>query len=77
MPTLYHRYDTVVTNAATVAPPDRQKGQLRRFLDLPGSQLDLLYSFARAMRDLHDLEKVDSRLLFCWRSGSVGRLIIA
>ena len=37
---------------------------LRRFLDLPGSQLDLLYSFARAMRDLHDLEKVDSRLLF-------------
>lgn len=64
LPTLYHRYDTVVTNAATVAPADRQKGQLRRFLDLPGSQLDLLYSFARAMRDLHDLEKVDSRLLF-------------
>ena len=63
LPTLYHRYDTVLPNAATVAPADRQKGQLRRFLDLPGSQLDLLYSFARAMRDLHDLEKVDSRLL--------------
>ena len=63
LPTLYHRYDTVVTNAATVAPADRQKGQLCRFLDLPGGQLDLLYSFARAMRDLHDLEKVDSRFL--------------
>jgi phage tail-like protein len=64
LPTLYHRYDTVVSDAATVAPADRQKGQLRRFLDLPGSQLDLLYSFARAMRDLHDVETVDSRLLF-------------
>ncbi|NOT56621.1 MAG: hypothetical protein HOP18_18640 [Deltaproteobacteria bacterium] len=63
LPTLYHRYDTLLTSAANVAPADRQKGQLRRFLDLPGSQLDLLYSFARAMRDLHDVEKVDSRLL--------------
>ena len=64
LPTLYHRYDTAVINDARVAPADREKGQLRRFLDLPGSQLDVLYSFARAMRDLHDLEKVDSRLLF-------------
>ena len=63
LPTLYHRYDTILPNAAAVAPADRQNGQLRRFLDLPGSQLDLLYSFARAMRDVHDLEKVDSRLL--------------
>jgi hypothetical protein len=64
LPTLYHRYDTVATNDARVALADRDKGQLRRFLDLPGGQLDLLYSFARATRDLHDLEKVDSRLLF-------------
>jgi hypothetical protein len=63
LPTLYHRYDTLLPNAAAVALADRQKGQLRRFLDLPGSQLDLLYSFARATRDLHNLEKVDSRLL--------------
>ena len=63
LPTLYHRYDTILSNAAAVAPADRQNGQLRRFLDLPGSQLDLLYSFARATRDLHDLEKLDSRLL--------------
>jgi hypothetical protein len=64
LPTLYHRYDTVLTGVAAVTPADQQKGQLRRFLDLPGSQLDLLYSFARAMRDLHDLNRVDSRLLF-------------
>lgn len=63
LPTLYQRYDTVLTNAEGVTPEDRQKGQLRRFLDLPGSQLDLLYSFARGLRDLHDVEKVDSRLL--------------
>jgi Phage tail protein (Tail_P2_I) len=63
LPVLYHRHDTVMTSAATVAPADRRKGQLRRFLDLPGGQLDQLHSFARAMRDLHDLEKVDSRLL--------------
>jgi Phage tail protein (Tail_P2_I) len=63
LPALYHRYDTAIINAATVAPADREKGQLRRFLDLPGSELDLLYSFAMAVRDLHDVEKVDSRLL--------------
>ncbi|MEO8258887.1 MAG: hypothetical protein ABI868_16190 [Acidobacteriota bacterium] len=62
LPALYHRVDTV-SEAATVAPADRPKGQLRRFLDLPGSQLDLLHSFARAMLDFHDVEKVDSRLL--------------
>jgi hypothetical protein len=63
LPALYQRYDTLLSNAGAVASRDRQKGQLRRFFDLPGSQLDLLYSFARATRDLHDLEKIDSRLL--------------
>jgi hypothetical protein len=63
LPTLYHRYDTVLTSAATLSPADQKKGQLRRFLDLPGSQLDLLYSFARAMRGLHDIEKSDGRIL--------------
>src|SRR5262245_11605097 len=63
LPALYHRYDSVITNAIPVALADREKGQLRRFLDLPGGELDLLYSFASAIRNLHDLEKVDSRLL--------------
>ena len=63
LPALYHRYDTVLAKPHAVAPEDRQKGQLRRFLDLPGGQLDLLYSFARAMLDFHNIEKVDGQLL--------------
>ena len=64
LPTIYHRYDTVLPRPdAAVAEADRHKGQLRRFLDLPGSQLDQLYSFARAMLDLQNLDKVDGRLL--------------
>jgi phage tail-like protein len=64
LPTIYHRYDMVLPRPdAAVADADRHKGQLRRFLELPGSQLDQLYSFARAMLDLHNLDKVDGRLL--------------
>lgn len=63
LPTIYHRYDTVLPKPDAVAPADRPKGQLHRFLELPGSQLDQLYSFARAMLDLHDLDKVDGGLL--------------
>jgi phage tail-like protein len=64
LPTIYHRYDTVLpTPGDTVVDSDRHKGQLRRFLELPGSQLDQLYSCTRAMLDLHNLDKVDGRLL--------------
>ena len=49
LPALYHRYD--------------EAGQLRRFLDLPGGQLDLLWSGARALLDLFDVGRVDGRLL--------------
>lgn len=50
LPAIYHRYD-------------QEKGQLRRFLDMPGGQLDQLYSVAKAMLNLHNLDKVDGRLL--------------
>ena len=63
LPGIYHRYDTVLPKPDEVSEEDEQKGQLRRFLDLPGSQLDQLYSFARAMLDLYDIDKVDGRLL--------------
>src|SRR5262249_19587101 len=41
LPALYHRYDEAQTSAADagLAPADRGKGPLRRFLDLPGAQL--------------------------------------
>jgi hypothetical protein len=65
LPTLYRRYDTALAADAppTLAGPDRQRGPLRRFLDLPGGQLDQLYSFARAALQLHDQDRVDGRLL--------------
>jgi hypothetical protein len=65
LPAIYHRYDTAFPKADSdkVSEEDKQTGQLRRFLDLPGGQLDQLYSFARAMFDLYNLEKTDGRLL--------------
>ena len=51
LPAIYHRYDTATSQA------------LRRFLDLPGSQLDQSYSFIRSLLDLYNLERVDGRLL--------------
>jgi hypothetical protein len=70
LPAIYHRYDTIlpadVLDAAQVAamdPADQQRGQLRRFLELPGGQLDQLYSSVGSLRDLHDLARVDGHLL--------------
>lgn len=65
LPAIYHRYDTVMPRDI---PPgmqeeDKKRGQLRRFLDLPGKHLDQLYSFARAMLNLHNIDRVDGRLL--------------
>ncbi len=50
LPVIYHRYD-------------KQTEQLRRFLDLPGSQLDQFYSFAKAALDLHNIRDVEGNLL--------------
>jgi hypothetical protein len=60
LPAIYHRYDAALAQAAGT---EDQPGPLRRFLDLPGGQLDQLYSYARAMLNLYDLDKVDGRLL--------------
>jgi phage tail-like protein len=62
LPAIYHRYDTTSTNPHVV-DRDREKGFLRRFLDLTGAQLDQLYSLARAAVDLHDPDRVDGQLL--------------
>jgi hypothetical protein len=64
LPAIYHRYDTVPpTPIPGILEKNKQAGQLRRFLDLPGTQLDQLYSFARAMLDLYNLDRVDGSLL--------------
>ncbi|HSR98991.1 MAG TPA: hypothetical protein VLM79_18175 [Kofleriaceae bacterium] len=62
LPRLYHRYDTL-RPAAPSSPDDADHGQLRRFLDLPGGQLDLFASALAAIRDAHDPARVDGRLL--------------
>ncbi len=49
LPAIYQRFDT--TRA------------LRRLLDLPGGQLDQLFSATRSMLDLADVRRVDGRLL--------------
>lgn len=65
LPAIYQRYDTVFPREipAGMREEDKRRGQLRRFLDLPGTQLDQLYSFARAMLNLYHLDRADGRLL--------------
>ncbi|MDH5575258.1 MAG: phage tail protein, partial [Nitrospirota bacterium] len=64
LPGINYRYDTVLPKAtAPVIDEDRQKGQLRRFLDLPGEQLDQLHSATTALLDLYNVDRVDGRLL--------------
>ncbi|VVS94485.1 hypothetical protein [Desulfoluna spongiiphila] len=64
LPRIYHRYDTEVPKASAGIPEHlREAGQLRRFLDLPGSVLDQLHSHARASLDLHNRDRIDGSLL--------------
>lgn len=65
LPGIYHRYDTALP---LDIPPDlleddKKRGQLRRFLDLPGAQLDQLLSLAKTIPDFTDIQNVDGALL--------------
>jgi phage tail-like protein len=50
LPAIYRRYDA-------------EHGLLRRLLELPSRELDLLQSLARSVLDAHDPDRVDGRLL--------------
>lgn len=64
LPGINYRYDTALPLSPTqVSETDREKGQLRRFLDLPGEQLDQLHSVASALLKLYNIERVDGHLL--------------
>jgi hypothetical protein len=64
LPRIYHRYDTVLASDPSQVPAElSQAGQLRRFLEMPGSMLDLLYSYANAAFHLHNTDRMDGRLL--------------
>jgi hypothetical protein len=61
LPGIYHRYDTVLSGL--VADEDKDKGELRRFLDIPGSIFDQFHSFAKSILNTYDLQKIDGCLL--------------
>jgi phage tail-like protein len=67
LPAMYARHDVVArprTEGADGVPEAAQRGgQLRRFLDLFGSSLDLLRESAEDLRDLHAVDDTDARLL--------------
>lgn len=76
LPEVYRRYDVVtrpaiagaesiLEAAAGVEEQGRlmQYGQLRRFVDLFGVALDFMRSRAEGLRDLHDVDDCDRRLL--------------
>jgi hypothetical protein len=65
LPALYHRYDEAAlpSTDSRLSAVNRLKGPLRRFLDLPGSQFDQLYSLARAALLFTDLDRVEGSLL--------------
>lgn len=65
LPTIYHRYDAKLpfTTPVGMMPEDAQRGQLRRFMDLPGGHLDQLLSRIKTIPDLTDIHNVDGALL--------------
>ena len=60
LPSIYRRYDAAPGDGAGDAGG---AGPLRRFLDLPGSELDRLYSSARILLRVMDVDRVDGALL--------------
>ncbi|MBV9787507.1 MAG: hypothetical protein JOZ51_05005 [Chloroflexi bacterium] len=72
LPAIYRRHDVVprvvsadeeTTGLKWVPEALPSAGQLRRFLDLFGTSLDMLRSSAEGLRSLHNLDQVDHRYL--------------
>lgn len=64
LPSIYSRLDTVMPpDVAEVDPEDRTRGQLRRLMELFGTQFDLLRSYAAATCDFSDVNRVDGGLI--------------
>ena len=70
LPAVYHRFDTLTPAAAAdqaiaaaASSAHLDQGQLRRYLDLPGAELDRIYSDIRALLDLCDVRRLDGTLL--------------
>jgi phage tail-like protein len=66
LPAIVRRHDVTkapVRNTGSIPEAPRDSGQLRRFVDLFGTGLDHLRSRADGLRDLHEVDTVDHRML--------------
>ena len=70
LPAVYHRFDIATPAAADdplvaalTSPEHHDQGQLRRFLELPGAELDRLYGDIGSLLQLADPRQVDGRFL--------------
>ena len=67
LPEVHRRHDTAARPADAggegIPEAAARSGQLRRFIDVFGAGLDALRSGADGLRDLHDVDNVDARLL--------------
>lgn len=64
LPALYQRFDTITPpEAPELDPADKDKGQLRRLIEMFGLQFDLLRTYASGMRDFSDVDRIDGNLL--------------
>ena len=64
LPQVHQQFDTQTpASSDSVALVDRTKGQLQRFLDVFDAHLDLLHGTTEGLRDLHNVQRADSRLL--------------
>jgi tail protein P2 I len=64
LPGFYRQFDTVTPpDVPGLDPAAVEKGQLRRAAEMFGEQFDLLRSYARAMRDFQQIDRIDGALL--------------
>ncbi len=63
IPAIYKRYDTTYARPGTVAAEDRQKGELQRFLEIFGCQLDVIRNYIAATGKFFNLDECDGALL--------------
>jgi hypothetical protein len=70
LPEIYRSSDTA-TSQAVFDPADAGKGQLLRLMEIFGSELDLLRSYAGGMRTFRDPNQIDGRLL-TWLAEWIG-----
>ena len=63
LPQVHQQFDTTLPPRGTVAQEDAEKGQLQRFLEVFDAHADMLRGHIESLQDIHNIERVDSRLL--------------